>query len=586
MAKIKIITSPQDKPKKDSKFGNQTEAFSLNRGSRQIFNPERDVIDAFKSSSTMGPVPREEANLEAEKGETLVRPTTDGSVLQFNIGGKRHSEGGTPLQGLSGDFIFSDTKDMRIKDPEILKMFRQGGSVKPATPAELAKQYNINKYQAIANNPKSDRLEKDTAQRMIDTYTKKLQELAIYQESMKNFPNGFPQLMGSGEQGEQQAKYGGQMKYAPGGPVYNEWPFDGVSATPQGYSDPNFTWDGIGAYPTGPEGGISSNNNYRSPVNLISPQDLMVKQSLEVAPLQHQDVTLPKTNVGPIPGNANTTGYQPTPYRFSNQDLTSLIATGIVPPRTTMPVRSKVRLIAPEVTLPNETAAIAAQQSAINSVMQNNLMSGEGPRSRASNYGIIGQGLGQLQNIEGQYADRKAAAATRGSEQSAEISNRQALMDAESVQKYNAEMAQVLQNKDASTRNYLGALSQGYKQAKENATKIQIANAIHNKSPFYIDPVSNKLVANPHYIPDFETGMYGAGEKETGDMVSARAAEILRSGYVTDRTEAYKLAHQELMANRNKVMYNPMNPSQTKYTQSSIPNLSDGLGYSTGPYGQ
>ncbi len=45
----------------------------------------------------LGPVPREFANLEAEKGETAMIPNKDGIPSTYTIGGKRHSQGGTPL---------------------------------------------------------------------------------------------------------------------------------------------------------------------------------------------------------------------------------------------------------------------------------------------------------------------------------------------------------------------------------------------------------------------------------------------------------------------------------------------------------
>ena len=60
-------------------------------------------------NSTLQPVPREEANLEAERGEVAVLPTKGGVPDTFKIGGERHSKGGTPLNLPSDSFIFSDT---------------------------------------------------------------------------------------------------------------------------------------------------------------------------------------------------------------------------------------------------------------------------------------------------------------------------------------------------------------------------------------------------------------------------------------------------------------------------------------------
>ena len=99
---------------------------------------------------TMGAVPREEANLEAEGGETLVGDI-DGSTFPsfFNIKGPRHSAGGVPMNLPDDTFIFSDTASMKITDPKILKMFNKSPKKGGYTPAELSKGYDINKYRKI-----------------------------------------------------------------------------------------------------------------------------------------------------------------------------------------------------------------------------------------------------------------------------------------------------------------------------------------------------------------------------------------------------------------------------------------------------
>ena len=49
-------------------------------------------------SRTLNPVNRDVANLEAEKGEMALTDTSGDGVFElYNIGGKRHTEGGTPL---------------------------------------------------------------------------------------------------------------------------------------------------------------------------------------------------------------------------------------------------------------------------------------------------------------------------------------------------------------------------------------------------------------------------------------------------------------------------------------------------------
>lgn len=142
---------------------------------------------------TMGAVPREEANLEAEGGETLVGDI-DGSTFPsfFNIKGPRHSAGGVPMNLPDDTFIFSDTASMKISDPKILKMFNKSAKKGGYTPAELSKPYDINKYRKTLQDPEANKMEKKTAEMMIKNYVMKLGALAIAQESKKGFPQGIP----------------------------------------------------------------------------------------------------------------------------------------------------------------------------------------------------------------------------------------------------------------------------------------------------------------------------------------------------------------------------------------------------------
>jgi len=140
----------------------------------------------------LGPVPREFANLEAEKGETAMIPNKDGIPSTYTIGGKRHSQGGTPLNLPKDSFIFSDTAKMKIKDPEMLKRFGMPVKKGGYTPAEIAKKYDISEYRKILADKNTDKLQKETAERMIQNNNMKLAELALLQESMKGFPQGIP----------------------------------------------------------------------------------------------------------------------------------------------------------------------------------------------------------------------------------------------------------------------------------------------------------------------------------------------------------------------------------------------------------
>lgn len=144
---------------------------------------------------TLSAVPRSKANLEAEGGETAFGPISGQSIPDhMKILGKRHHQGGVPLNLPDDTFIFSDTAELKIKEPSVLAMFNKAPKKGGYTPAELAKPYNINKYKTILLDPDTSKLERDTAIIMIKNYIMKLGALALVQESMKGFPQGIPEM--------------------------------------------------------------------------------------------------------------------------------------------------------------------------------------------------------------------------------------------------------------------------------------------------------------------------------------------------------------------------------------------------------
>jgi hypothetical protein len=185
--KVKITRLPQARTgyQVQGALANDISDFSGNGSS--LGKPNQQV------RKSMGGVPRDEANLEAEGGETLVGDI-DGSTFPsfFNIKGPRHSSGGVPMSLPDDTFIFSDTKAMKIIDPQILKMFGKSPKKGGYTPAELSKVYDINKYRKLLQDPDSSKVEQKTAEMMIKNYVIKLGALAIAQESKKGFPQGIP----------------------------------------------------------------------------------------------------------------------------------------------------------------------------------------------------------------------------------------------------------------------------------------------------------------------------------------------------------------------------------------------------------
>jgi hypothetical protein len=145
-------------------------------------------------NKTLQPVARDKANLEAEKNETVFTYDDSGIPLFYVVGGERHFNGGTPLNLPDDSFIFSDTKSMKISDPQILKMFGKTDKKGSYTPAELSKIYDINVYRKLLQDPNSDKILVKTAEMMIKNYVIKLGALALAQESKKGFPQGIPKV--------------------------------------------------------------------------------------------------------------------------------------------------------------------------------------------------------------------------------------------------------------------------------------------------------------------------------------------------------------------------------------------------------
>lgn len=196
--RVKIVEEPEiykvrvtDVPKAktgyqvDGSLANDVSAFG--GGNLKLGQP------SAVARKTITKVPREEANLEAEGGETVLTFDPSGYPLFYEIKGPRHSQNGVPLNLPDDSFIFSDTRSMKISDPNILEMFGKKAKKGGYTPAELSKQYlNINKHREILQDKDSDKVEIKTAQLMIKKSLFKLGALALAQESKKGFPQGIP----------------------------------------------------------------------------------------------------------------------------------------------------------------------------------------------------------------------------------------------------------------------------------------------------------------------------------------------------------------------------------------------------------
>ena len=189
MFKVRIKTSPGETNPKST---GQQEDYGLVRNLRGMQNsPEQYAVN-----DTMGAIPRDQANIEVEGGESVIGDiNNDGTMELMHFNGKRHTEGGIPVNIPEGSFIFSDTKNLTIKDPEVLeKIFNLPFRKQGYTPGEISKKYDINMYVQILKDETSDPLAKRSAAEMLKKNKQKLGLLAFIQESMKGFPDGIPAI--------------------------------------------------------------------------------------------------------------------------------------------------------------------------------------------------------------------------------------------------------------------------------------------------------------------------------------------------------------------------------------------------------
>jgi len=151
------------------------------------FNDENDQSVRYSLSS----VPREDANIEAEGGETVLTDLNgNGQFGLYDITGPRHSQGGVPMYLPEQSFIFSDTNAMKMDRSELAEFGIE--SRKKKTPADVSKKFKLNDYLAQINDQYADEISTRSADMMLSKNMKSLSKLAFGQELKKGFEDGVP----------------------------------------------------------------------------------------------------------------------------------------------------------------------------------------------------------------------------------------------------------------------------------------------------------------------------------------------------------------------------------------------------------
>lgn len=174
-------------------FGGQQNFTLQVNGSYPSANPSAN--EGYSVRTDIPATSRANANIEAERGETVLGDFNNNGLYEhYRINGQPHSKGGTPLSVPNNSFIFSNTRKLKIGGAVLEEFGKNPKSRKKYSFAQLAKLYDLNRYQAILQNENSDRLDQDTATLMMNNYQQKLGKLALLQEGIKGFPQGIPAI--------------------------------------------------------------------------------------------------------------------------------------------------------------------------------------------------------------------------------------------------------------------------------------------------------------------------------------------------------------------------------------------------------
>ena len=136
--KVRIKKLPQARMGYQVQGGLRNDYVGLGGGD---YNANMNVAHT-RTTKYIGKDPREESNLEAEGGETVLGDINfDGFPEHYTIKGPRHAQGGVPLKLPEDTFIFSDFREMKIKDPDLLEKF--GKVVKKQANKNLILLHNL-----------------------------------------------------------------------------------------------------------------------------------------------------------------------------------------------------------------------------------------------------------------------------------------------------------------------------------------------------------------------------------------------------------------------------------------------------------
>ncbi len=609
--RVKVISVPNQGQEQDNQdqpmfalggnFADQdrkNNAFSLNIGYGQSIYSPLSQKNPFQVGTSLPEAPKGEANTEMEGGETLVRTMPDGSPAHFNINGPSHAEGGVGIKAEPQDFVFSQTKALAIKGGVLENFGKSKDNKKSFVPADIAKQYKVNEYTAILNDPNSDKLQKKTAQMNIDNSMRKLQELSIVQESMKGFPDGVPEL-GSSKEGKITAKYGGRLPgYQMAGRVGAPWANQDEQNYPSyisnnGYgftpgNNPNWTRDEAPGADPQPFRYFGQPDEDQPMVNQPGfpqsfPQDNPQGNLSDFA-------TYAKNNPGPSSsidnphaGQIETTPSNYKNYGASRGDNMARLAAMYALANTQKYTPYIAPIPHPELVHPTYSSPereIAALQESASTQSMINALSQDGSRQRSVGSSIQGQLIPALGNV-----------IARSQASNVDIANKMAEKNADTLNKYNFERASRLSQLHGLSNEMDARYRDAINQRLGNVAKVERGvegdirnlNALNAMNPNYeYDPRTKtiKFRQGDHNLMGAASATSSSTDQEAA-FLKSQIAKYKAAGASPD--QAFTAAHRDLTMFRQTTTSHPMNFKANTIRNTSPtyinPNSEDNYGY-------
>ena len=188
MAKVKIKNLPAGFALEDGKLvkkqmyeggstGDQM-GYSLEKYPTKVTSDQMSNTEDTNVRYSLSSVPRDEANLEAEGGETVLTDLNgDGNFGLYDIKGPRHSSGGVPMFLPEQSFIYSDTKALKMKGSELAEFGIE--TKKSLTPAKVSKNFGLNKFYGAIEDEFADDIQVKSAELMLDKIKVGILDLGI-----------------------------------------------------------------------------------------------------------------------------------------------------------------------------------------------------------------------------------------------------------------------------------------------------------------------------------------------------------------------------------------------------------------------